>query len=314
MKHCFFIFLRVFLVAGLVAVFASCSSDTSPETAGAQSGTTSQNDIEDATQYALAAMDDNAGDSQDIKQLYDVNNTLGADDDTAAAHSRLQQDKRQAAVNTLCGTFSQDLQKQAYTMEFNGSCNNLTGSITWSTSGLAGNKVYSMEFSSVSDGECTIDGSVEMQSRYEGSQVSVSYSMNNMNICGNQYDGTASIGVDRDTGEITYVLDTKNYEYRSGTILVDTDIDYNAETGISGFATVTINGSKYDCTAADIIIDKTCGAPTSGTLTLTGANGNIVVMDFTNTTCENQTVEYTLNGKTQTMDLGELAEMILSAT
>ncbi len=292
----------------------SCSSSSNTSEPSSQSATTSQKEVEDAAQYSLASMDDNANDAQDIQKLYDVSENIGLGESQAAIANRTALGYLPAATTTFpCGTLEYD--EQTFTVVFDGSCDTISsGTIGYDSSGTVGDKLYTMDFSEVVYGDCTIDGSADTQFSATADMISWTYSLNQMAICGQQYDGTVTLNLDPNSGEITYELYSQNYAYQSGSISVETDIDYSDVNGISGNATVTINGKNYQCIAANIVVDKTCGVPIKGTLTVQGADGNTAIFDFKDTTCENKTVLYTLNGETHTYDLGETAEMIIQAS
>ncbi|MFZ5570761.1 MAG: hypothetical protein ACOZF0_10170 [Thermodesulfobacteriota bacterium] len=288
--------------------FACSSSDDASEPAE-PSSELSRNEVEDAAQYSLASMNENAEESQDIRKLYDVGENLGLDEDSSETSARTGQGYAPTGTTSLpCGSLTFD--QGAFTMMFDGTCNNLTGTIDYTSSGGIGNRSYDLEISEVSDGECTIDGSTEVQMAAAADLISWTFTLDQMSICGRQYDGTVTLTLDPETGEVTYALVSRNYSY-AGSIGVETDIDYSETDGISGEATVTINGVSYACIASGIKIDQTCGVPVSGTLTIQGQGGGTAVLDFSDTSCENKTVLYTLNGESHTFDLGETAAMIV---
>ncbi len=306
------------IITSLVACYfcllcLSCtSSDNTPSTQ--TPAATTQGDVQNAAKYSMAAMSDKAGDAADIKKLHTVNSNIDPDQNRSAnsLRSALADDTDNDSIPFVCGDLRID--QGTISLVFNGSCENITGTVSYAFSGETGQRAHDLTFTEVTYEDCTINGNVNTAFELENDLLVWTYNIEDMNICDEDYNGSVTLTLNPETGEITYELYSEEYDYQSGSISVDTDIDYSEESGISGNATVNINGQTYQCVASGIIIDKTCGVPTDGTLTIKGADGKEVVFDFSNTTCENETVTYTLDGETHTYDLGEMATMIIQAS
>jgi hypothetical protein len=98
-----------------------------------------------------------------------------------------------------------------------------------------------------------------------------------------------------DLGENTYT-----YE---GNVAVDTDMTYDPEQRLNGSVSVTFDDGIIDLTAQNIVVDTQCNIPTSGTFTIGNEDGSSTIVDFSNTTCENQVVSYTVDGVEQQLNL-----------
>ena len=89
-------------------------------------------------------------------------------------------------------------------------------------------------------------------------------------------------------------------------VKVVSDIVYTPTDGITGTATITIDGKVYECELNSIKLDPECGIPTSGTLTIDG-----YIFDFGETTCDNPVVITYVYGIPVTLSLEEAMNIFL---
>jgi hypothetical protein len=203
-----------------------------------------------------------------------------------------------------CGSYT--LADNMYTYSFNGTCDGLSGSITISFSTPSGEDdqttIYTITYDNFTAYDaCTIDGTVTYTIDLSGDTYSYSYTFVNLSICGDTRDGSYTIS--SDGSGIVYELGSETYTY-SGTVNVWTDMDYSPVTGLSGHAEVTLDGEVYTVTVSNIMVDNSCGIPTSGTIEIMSPDETVsITVDFSSTNCDSAVVTYSFNGEQVTYEV-----------
>lgn len=289
----------IMLLIGILALMANgCSS--SDDTATPCCPTDNENEqesFEGALKYATASVSKNSSSADSIHSMHN-----------ATFYMDLEQSQREK-VNFQCGTVSADADGLVYTFNGNDTCGGVTGTIAMNIERNGQNIVWNLEYIDFVAGDCLIDGMMVMDMEYNEPVMTTVYSYEDMSICGEAVTGTTTFTHNWDTGEYSFNLPEKDYSY-SGTIRVDTDLDYDDEGVVSGIALVNLNNTIYDVSVTGVAIDESCGLPTSGTLTITSRDGNSIVVDFTGSSCENPYATYTWNGETYTYDLDTVIELL----
>ncbi len=299
-KHCprnlltaAFIIFGIAVLIGLPGCGSDDDSNTQTPAVDEPVVETRENEsFEKAMKYALASIDENAKSADDIGMLKNTTNYLesGAPDNSG---------RRDFSASFQCGSLSIGDRILEYTFTPNEGCGDISGTVKMTVDQENGeNLEWDLEYIGLNIGDCVIDGLVHYSLDYEDNTVTGQYACENLTICGKTYDDTASFTLTGEDGVISYHLASEQYEYE-GSIEVETTIDVSADDeidSVNGTATVNINGEIYTCNVEALVIDPECGLPYSGSLTITGADGNTMVTDFTGVSCDNPVVSYTLNG------------------
>jgi hypothetical protein len=208
-----------------------------------------------------------------------------------------------SSKNFACGNPTAKINPLSIGYTFDGSCNNVTGKVQISLA--QGHIQIAYDTLSFGNGDCTIDGDLQIAVSHENTNLIYTQTASNLNICGNNLDGTLEIinGIGKPVvinrqGTDTLLINGETYGIVS-------DISYTQNSGLNGSIEFTKNGQTYYCEIENVELDLTCGIPTSGTITI-----DRMIMDFSETTCENLEVNVIIFGKTIQMSLNEILDLI----
>jgi len=186
---------------------------------------------------------------------------------------------------------------------FDGSCNGVTGTVNMS---LVQNKIQvSFDRLSFGNGDCTLDGDMQVNVNVQNATIKFIQTTNNLQICEHTLDGTLEVINGFNVPVVinrqgTDILVINGEEYA-----VFSDISYTQNTGLNGSAAFTKDGQDYYCKIENVKFDLTCGIPTSGTITI-----DRMIIDFSETTCENLKVNVIIFGQTIQMPLDEILNVL----
>ena len=209
-----------------------------------------------------------------------------------------------------CGTVENQLTTLIFTFTGGQDCPNISGTVSVTPSLVEGGLSFHMVYDNVDVDGCVINGSADTTLVVEGSLVTATHVFDSMTICGQSVTGTATVTYDA-AGQVVAVTRTSQniYDLEGAQVTVTTNLTYHSDTGLSGTALISgADEQDYEAAFENIMIDPTCGLPTSGTLTVNG-----IEMDFSGTTCENPSVSVTYNGVTVVVSLEEAMAIFLSA-
>jgi len=169
---------------------------------------------------------------------------------------------------------------------------------------------YDMLYENVTTDDCLVNGSAAAVLALEGSHVSAGHTFESMSICGHELSGTVDVVYDITGHVVSAAKSSENTFTVDGVeVTVTTDVTYSYGQGFSGTAQISgIDEEDYSVEFEDITIDPACGLPNAGTLTVNG-----IVMDFTETTCENPVVEATYMGITVVLSLEDAVAILLGS-
>jgi uncharacterized glyoxalase superfamily protein PhnB len=186
---------------------------------------------------------------------------------------------------------------------FDGSCNGVTGTINLA---LVQNKLQvSFDTLSFGNGDCTIDGDMQININVENATIKFTQTTNNLQICQHTLDGTLEVINGLNTPVIINRKGTDTLVINGEEYAVSSDISYTQNTGLNGSVAFTKDGQAYYCKIENVKLDLTCGIPTSGTMTI-----DLVTIDFSETTCENLEVNVIIFGQTIKMRLDQILELL----
>ncbi|MCP4349931.1 MAG: hypothetical protein GY795_30995 [Desulfobacterales bacterium] len=194
-----------------------------------------------------------------------------------------------------CGTVEKEglLPPTTLIYTFNGAedCGGVTGKLKITPYLSSEAIIYSLVYEDVKAGDCVINGIANAKISAGNNLVTAEYNFNDMVICGQNMDGTASISFDTAGQTISASGSCQNiYSADSSEITVGLDYSYSATDGINGFAIITMNGETYNCEFKNIKTDPDCQMPVGGSLTF-----NDITVDFNDTSCTDPLADVTLN-------------------
>jgi len=200
-----------------------------------------------------------------------------------------------------CGHASISTLPPSIGFSFDGSCNGVTGSVLLSFDPVQ------IQFDQLSliRNDCTIDGDMNIGMNIENATFTLTQTTDRLKVCDNILDGTS---------EIIYGINTPLIINRKGTdqlILNDTeydvvsDLSYVQNDGLNGSVEFSKDGQSYHCEINNIQFDLKCRIPTSGTITI-----DRIVIDFSETTCDNLEVNVIIFGQTIKMSLGNIMDLL----
>jgi len=202
-----------------------------------------------------------------------------------------------------CGTAKVNILPPSISYTFNGTCDDITGSVKVSVA--QGNIIINYDTLSFGNGDCTIDGDIQIDISRENLNLIYTQTANNLKICENTLDGTLKVinGIGKPViinrqGTDKLMINGEEYS-------VVSDISYTQNEGLNGSVEFTKNEQPYHCEIENVEFDLTCGIPTSGTITI-----DQIVIDFSETTCENLEVNVVIFGKTIKMSLNEILDLL----
>jgi hypothetical protein len=198
-----------------------------------------------------------------------------------------------------CGDMQRDGTTVTYTFSGDVDCGGVTGQVAVTPQLSDGKVSFNIVYTNVVQGDCTINGSGTTTVTVDGPNVIFGHQSDNLNVCGQQMDGTTTVTINAVTGALVSAHVEGEYAYDDGQVQTTTVVDlvYNGTT-LNGTATISTGGEDYTCEFIDVVIDPTCGIPTAGTITI-----DEYTFDFTDTTCENPTVTTTIRGIPVTLSL-----------
>jgi len=274
----------------MIAPFFGCGDSNNDDPDADCTVQTESQSFESALNYSLAAMDEG---SQKAGNLSLLNTTT----DHLQLSSRTKR-QRELTIRFHCGTFSMDKNHISYTFEPEAGCGDITGSVLLSRENNDDSREWHMEYNELNIADCRIDGKVVYEFSTEENRIVGTYSYDQLSVCGKSYAGSAQIALDTEAGNLSFHFLSDRYTW-SGSIAADTDYDYQVTdqtVTINGTGNVKIDDTLFTGSAENIVIDRECGLPISGTIILTNADGKTAKFDFSDTSCENQVVRYFLDG------------------
>ncbi len=210
--------------------------------------------------------------------------------------------KKGSTIGSFDSCFTMDTNQAGMTITFNDSagCDGMSGSISITASNDGKTVVSTYQNVEVLGDGCIINGKVIMTFSESGSFSDMTTSYENLDICGEIIDGTTYGSYNTDTDEYVVTMDGESVtiDLNGGAIsgTLETDINFNDDGYAEGSAEIIIADQIYTCTIDDVIINPTCDIPTSGTINISDGT-NTIMVDFSNTDCENSTIIYTFNGE-----------------
>ena len=203
---------------------------------------------------------------------------------------------RAALMNHLnqfpCGTFSLD-PPNTVVVNFNGAqqCGGITGAVRVTPSVNAGSVSWTVTYQNLQKGDFVVNGTATTTFTKNGNLLTATHASTNLSANGYQLNGTSSVTINLLTGLVaTGTVNTALvFTYENAQATANANLLYDANLGFSGTVTIVMGEQTYNCVVTNVKIDPTCGIPTSGTMTING-----FPLDFSQTTCENQTVLITL--------------------
>lgn len=216
--------------------------------------------------------------------------------------TELGENLAQMATEFTCGIAGAVAGGNAVVFNFDGSCNGNSGSL----SVVAGDDGVSVDYDAFSTADCEMTGTVSYRfvpdTQVDGAGTFI-YAYENASICGQPFNATYNI-TDDGAGNVHISLADALYAYDGNINLDLKNLTTDKEQKTNGLVQVQVDdGSSTSVTVQEIQMDTSCGVPTSGVLVVADADGEEVVVDFEGTTCDDPTVTYTVDGKTQSITL-----------
>jgi len=206
--------------------------------------------------------------------------------------------------NFICGDAKVSMNSQSIEFTFNGSCDGITGTVTASLN--QGNILIDYDNLSFGYGDCTIDGDMYIDVFVENTNLIYTQTAKNINVCDSTLNGTMEVinGLGKPVvinrqGIDTLIVNGEEYGFVS-------DISYTQNVGLNGSIEFTKDGQDYYCVIENVDFDFTCGIPKSGTITI-----DRMVIDFSETSCENPEVTVIIFGMPVKMSLNDILYFIL---
>ncbi|NWH05656.1 hypothetical protein HXW94_11775 [Desulfobacter latus] len=263
-----------------------------------------------ATQSAIAVMDQTI---EQVKSLNTVMDLIGLMDESLASVSNVNELK--AAIENAadpCVTHDFSLISQAYTIDMT-SCNNISGAVTLKPTYTDNNIGYTIDYDNVvvptkNGGTCTINGTTAAAVSFTNGTISFIYQPSNLTVCGNSVNGTLAVTYNTTTQATTVSVETQTVTVYCGeTADIKTDLvltyagaDSNVIVNGNIESIITLeDGKQIHTTSLDNVeIDTSCGIPVGGEATVDG-----ILIDFSNTTCQNPTATAYIDGTPVPVDL-----------
>jgi hypothetical protein len=252
-----------------------------------------------AIETAVSALDEEAEQGVALEKLYVGNELAGnllpmARGDVAAG-------------NPPC--VSVDTEGETLILSFDGSeaCRSVSGTlrITAVSSDFGDPSILVTEISLIDfdtgDG-CLINGDERSTVTIDGIHITVVCTYTDLDLCGQTISGQLVLdGEPPNDWQIE--MEAHTYRYGSGAE-AEVEVAWQPETGImQGEAAVRLDGRTYAMAVEGVIIDPTCGLPTSGSLSITDPEGSTSQATFTETTCEAPQVSVRHRGSTEAWTL-----------
>ena len=259
--------------------------------------------LEDAVNYAAMAAAGSMDTVHATEELDDVISYMGLSD--IDGENALAIATALVANEFDCGNMVRTVSTVTYTFNGDPSCGGVTGTIAVTPQVSEGEISFGVVYTNVVQEDCTINGSGTVAATAESTNLIVSHQSDNLNVCGQQMNGTTTVTYDAATLALLSATVEGEYVYDSGQMQSTTVVDlaYTTE-GLSGSATITAYEQTFVCTFEDVVIDPVCGIPTAGTITI-----DEYTFDFSETTCENPTVTTSIYGIPVTLSLEDAMAM-----
>ncbi len=211
-------------------------------------------------------------------------------------------------INFACGTVALDISTSTLTFTFTGEevCSGITGTVKVIPA-LSNNTLsFDILYENVNVNECSINGASQTILVVESGQFTATHTFTNLAACGQTLNGTVTISYNPE-GQVLVISGSSQNTYviNGSTVTTDLTYSYTPQNGFSGTATVNTNGQTYNIEFTNMKFDPTCGVPVSGSMTLNG-----IVLDFSQTSCDNPVVEVTINNFTFTLSLEDAIALI----
>jgi len=259
--------------------------------------------LEKVNQLATIVVSKHGFDLEMLKQLSKVPSLTNLFQEKSFDFQQLINIVLNGEFNFICGNAKANLQSKSIEFIFNGSCEGVTGTVTMTLD--QGNILIDYEKLSFDNGDCTIDGDMLIDVSLENTNFIYTQTANHLKICDNTLNGTLEVinglgtpVVINRQGTDTLIINGEEYG-------VVSDISYTQNVGLNGSVEITKDGQAYYCVIENVDFDLACGIPTSGTITI-----DRMVIDFSDTTCENPEVTVIVFGMPIKMSLNEILEMI----
>ena len=185
---------------------------------------------------------------------------------------------------------------------FNGNCNDIEGVVS-----LTYNNGFVMTYEQLNHNGCILNGSTSTKLEIKNGGVQLIQNTDNLTVCNNHLNGTAIITSNPSTGWAILLERTGQdiLTFNDTSLEIYSNISYTKEKGLSGTATFTMNSELFECQLNNMTFDVTCRIPTGGTIKV-----GDMILDFSETTCDNQLVAVTMFGLTTYVDLKEIISII----
>ncbi len=193
--------------------------------------------------------------------------------------------------NFPCGTVENEGSTLVFTFTGTQDCGGVTGKVKVMPSPSCIVPSFNVVYEDVKIGECVINGSAVAELPVNSDKVTVKYNFDDMTICGQNMNGTASISFDTAGQTINASGSCRNiYSTDSSEATVGLNYSYSPTGGINGSAVILMNGKTYNCEFKNIKTDPDCQVPAGGSLTV-----NDMQVNFNDTSCDHPLAAVTLN-------------------
>ncbi len=250
--------------------------------------------IEDAMNFVTLSLSDTEKDVEDLGRMAEVLSLTGLDQGGSGSRSSAR-DIVSDLLSLLfpCGDIERGA-SNAVIFTFTGTeaCGGITGTLKATPTVSDGAISYYLEYEDISNGECAISGSAIMATSFEGGQVTTNYTISDMSICDQSFEGSVAITYDSSEHAFSITADSQDtYTIGDTKATVTTNFSYDPQGGVSGTAVVDTGDQVYNCELNSVQTDPNSGLPVSGTLTING-----IEVDFSNTSAENPLATITVDG------------------
>lgn len=263
--------------------------------------------VEDLLNLASSSLVNSQNGWEDLGSLNEILVDLGVQDVSGDGIVAVANSLRDVLANASeCGAYERDGNTFTFTFSSAPACGSISGVLVITPTYSAETGIlFEVDCQNLNTGECTIDGHSTTKVEANASQVVVTQDIEDLTVCGTALNGTITVTYNTASMSVeSVVLENVLYSYTVEGVPVTVAIDNMTYTGatqtFTGTMQIQYGDDSYTLTITNLVIDQTCGIPTSGTITVNG-----LTFDFSQTTCENPTVQTTVHGIPFTMDLDD---------
>ncbi|ACL03572.1 hypothetical protein Dalk_1875 [Desulfatibacillum aliphaticivorans] len=253
----------------------------------------------------LASMVSGVEDMNDAVEMLNLDNAMDDSRKVLGDPDTIYNNLRTA--DFACGSVSVGLLARQVVFDFDPASEcGVDGVITVTVTKPESAIIFEMDYDQVTVGTCTIDGQASSTLSFDSGNITYTHTSSNLTACGATLNGTFSVTVDATDGslESASMANAVTYDTGNGQITVVSDLTRDSQ-GVSGNVDLTTDDGYYECTLYNIIIDWACGIPNGGILVVNG-----VVLDFSNTTCDNPVVTATVRGVSAQLSLEDAVNLL----